>query len=83
MADHGKLCLSPLGVMEITLGFEQEQREFQLRTFLEHVLPMFELVGFGVPEACLAGEIYTKLEVRRQRIGVRTQALRQPQFNTA
>ncbi len=69
-ATHGKPGISPLGIMEITLGFEENLKEANLRTFLDDILPMFEVVGFGVPEACLAGEIYAKLEGNRQRIGV-------------
>lgn len=67
---HGKPCLSPLGIMEITQGFEEGLKEAKLKTFLEDILPMFEVVGFGVTEACLAGEIYATLEGKRQRIGV-------------
>jgi tRNA(fMet)-specific endonuclease VapC len=67
---HGKPGLCPLGIMEITQGFEDELRDANLRTFLEEVLPMFVIVGFGLQEACLSGEIYAKLEGKRQRIGV-------------
>jgi len=56
--------------MEIVAGFKEELLAEQLRHFLEDVVPMFEVIGFGVPEACLAGEIYAKLENSRQRIGV-------------
>lgn len=31
---------------------------------------MFEIVGFDLESACLAGEIYNKLEASRQRIGL-------------
>ena len=56
--------------MEIASGFEEELRPAQLQNFLVNVVPMFETIGFGVAEACLAGEIYAKLEDKRQRIGV-------------
>ena len=66
-AKHGRPGLILLSVMEISAGFEEE---LQTTTFVENVLPMFELVEFGLAEACLAGEIFRKLEANRQRIGV-------------
>ena len=41
-----------------------------LEIFRQEVLPAFEVVGFDEEEACFAGEIYKKLELRRQRIGI-------------
>lgn len=66
----GRPGISPLGVMEITSGFEETLQEAKLKAFLEHILPMFEVVSYGIPEACLAGEIYSKLESRGLRIGI-------------
>ena len=52
---HGKPCLSPLGIMEITDGFEIDLMDARVKAFLEHILPMFEIAPFDVPTACLAG----------------------------
>ena len=56
--------------MEITAGFGIELRPAQMAAFLDSVLPMFEVVDFGAAEACLAGEIYSRLEASRLRIGI-------------
>ena len=46
-----------------------------MKAFTENVLPMFQIVEFGVPAACLAGEIYENLESGRSRIGVADTAI--------
>lgn len=56
--------------MEINQGFEPAHRAAKLKDFKERILPMFEAIPFDMDSACLAGEIYAKLEERRQRIGV-------------
>jgi predicted nucleic acid-binding protein len=66
----GKPALSTLGVMEIEAGFEEELRTAKRQAFLEAMLPMFEIIPYGTEEASLGGEIYAKLESKRQRIGV-------------
>lgn len=74
-AKHGKPGLILLSVVEISAGFEEALRPSKLKTFLEVVLPMFELVDYGLPEACLTGELYRKLEAGRRRIGVADTAI--------
>jgi tRNA(fMet)-specific endonuclease VapC len=72
---HGKPSLSCLSVMEVSAGFKDELRSLQMKAFTENVLPMFHIVDFGVSAACLAGEIYQKLEGKRLRIGVADTAI--------
>jgi len=67
---YGKPGISPLSVMEIVGGFAEASRTARVKNFEDHVLPLFELVPFGVPEACIAGEIHTRLEAKGLRIGV-------------
>ena len=38
--------------------------------FRQQTLPAFDVIGFDVDSACLAGGIFSKLELARQRIGV-------------
>jgi len=70
VAAYGKPGVSPLGIMGIEAGFERDLRARKRKEFVEGMLPMFELISYGIEEACLGGEIYADLEGNRQRIGV-------------
>ena len=65
--EQGKPCLSTPSIMEIVDGLKPPTT---LAIFRHQVLPTFEIIGFDEAEACLAGEIYRKLETQRQRIGI-------------
>jgi predicted nucleic acid-binding protein len=67
--------LNLLNVVEISAEFEEELRPTKLKTFLDIVLPIFERVDYGLPEALLTGEIYRKLEAGRKRIGLADTAI--------
>jgi tRNA(fMet)-specific endonuclease VapC len=67
---HGKPCLSTLSVIEITLGFEEELAHEKRLVFREKIAPAFEILQLDFDTASLTGEIYGKLERKRQRIGV-------------
>jgi len=62
--------LSPLVILEIEAGFEQERRAERRALLHREVFPMFELTPFGQEEATLSGEIYARLEEKRLRIGI-------------
>ena len=65
IVDQGKPCLSTPTIMEIVDGLKPPNT---LTIFRQQILPTFEIIGFDEAEACLAGEIYRKLETQRQRI---------------
>jgi len=65
---HGKLCTSTLTVMEIVQGLASRAQSLQV--FRQQTLPAFDVIGFDEDAACLAGEIFSKLESARQRIGI-------------
>ena len=67
IAQHGKLCLSTLTVMEIACGLTAQGH---VQVFRQQIVPTFEIVGFNEDSACLAGEIYAKLDIARLRIGI-------------
>jgi predicted nucleic acid-binding protein len=67
IALEGRLGISPPTVMEIVQGLKPPDN---LQQFRRDVLPTFEIIPFGEDEACLAGEIYAKLELQRLRIGI-------------
>lgn len=67
---QGKPFLSTLTAMEIAAGFNREFGPKKLQVFLQESVPSFEVVGFDLETACLTGEIYTRLEKARLRIGI-------------
>ena len=68
--EHGRPYLSTLTPIEIARGYEQELNPAKLQIFNRDIVPTFQIIGFDLQAACLAGEIYAKLERTRQRIGI-------------
>lgn len=66
--EHGRLTISLITVLESAKGFQKAQRPEAIPRFVT-LLPSFEVLGFGVDEALLAGRIYGDLERIGQPIG--------------
>jgi tRNA(fMet)-specific endonuclease VapC len=56
--------------MEITRGFEPKLSPSKLQVFRESIVPSFDIIDFDLQMACLAGEIYAKLDGARAGIGL-------------
>jgi predicted nucleic acid-binding protein len=67
IALQGKLCMSTPTVMEIVHGLTPPASR---QVFRDQIMPAFEILVFEESAACLAGEIYARLERARQRIGI-------------
>jgi tRNA(fMet)-specific endonuclease VapC len=69
-SDRGKPLLSTMAVMEIRRGIEMVQKPVDVQEFLRQLGNDFEFIGFNSEAACIAGEIYAKLQFTGQGIGI-------------
>jgi len=67
-AEHGKLLISSVTVLEVAKGLQKAGRDDALARFVES-LSAVEMVGLGPDEAVVAGRIYGDLERTGQPIG--------------
>lgn len=68
MAEHARLTVSAVTVMEVVKGFQQVQREDRLELFLS-VISTLEILPFDSTAAVLARRIYGDLHRTGQPIG--------------
>lgn len=69
LAEHGRLTLSSITVLEVVRGFRRKNREAELSSF-ERSLTDCEVLPFDDAAGRLAGRIYADLETRGRPIGM-------------
>ena len=67
-AEHDRLLISSVTVLEVVKGFQKARREDALERFIKS-LPALEIITLGPSEAVVAGRIYGDLERTGQPIG--------------
>ena len=69
MAEHAKLTLSSITVLEVVHGYRRVDRDAQVKSF-EHGLNDCEVLPFDDAASRIAGRIFADLETRGRPIGM-------------